>query len=262
MGGELGLAGVSVIGLNSIWYSDYPRTGFHTFNDNGEWLLMDKAGHVMTSYYIGKIGINLLKWTGMQQRKACVYGGFLGTGYLTILELFDGFSSGWGFSWGDMAANLTGSLVVASQELFWKEQRITMKFSFHRTDFPDYRKNILGNSLSEQILKDYNGQTYWLSANISSFIGNENKFPKWLGVALGYGATGMIGGMEKFPGWEGYPSFERYGQFYFSIDADLWRIKTSSKFLRGFFSTFGFIKIPAPALEFSRYGIKAYPLYF
>jgi len=224
--------------------------------------MMDKVGHVTTSYYIGKIGINLLKWSGVNHKKACLYGGFLGTGYLTILEMFDGFSSEWGFSWGDMAANISGSLIVTSQELLWKEQRITMKFSFHPTNFPDYRKDILGNSFAEQILKDYNGQTYWLSANVSSFMKKENKIPKWINLALGYGAIGMIGGTEKFPGWEGYPSFDRYGQFYFSFDVDLWRIKTKSKFLKKFFNTFGFIKIPFPAIEFSKHGVKAYPLYF
>ena len=36
--------GGTLIGLNAIWYAKYPRSGFHFFNDNAEWLQMDKAG--------------------------------------------------------------------------------------------------------------------------------------------------------------------------------------------------------------------------
>ena len=260
--GEAVLAGASVLGLNEVWYDDHTRVPLHSFNDNREWLGMDKAGHIMASYYIGRIGIGLMKWSGAEHKRSVLYGGFLGTGYLTILELFDGFSSGWGFSWGDMAANLAGSLMVSAQELCWGGQRITLKFSYHPTGYPEYRPELLGRSPAEKLFKDYNGQTYWVSLNLASFMGNGSRFPAWLNAAVGYGATGMIGGLEKFPGWQSHPSFERYPQFYIALDADLWRIKTRSRFLKGFFSTFGFIKIPLPAIELNKYGVKVYPLYF
>ena len=51
---------------------------------------------------------------------------------MTTVEVFDGFSSEWGFSWGDMLANTTGTTLYISQELLWKEQRIVPKFSFHK----------------------------------------------------------------------------------------------------------------------------------
>jgi hypothetical protein len=62
-----------------------------------------------------------------------------------------------------------GTALFVSQELLWKEQRITPKFSFHTTQYAQYRPNVLGSSLAEQMLKDYNGQTYWLSVNLHSF---------------------------------------------------------------------------------------------
>ena len=46
------------------------------------------------------------------------------------------------------------------------------------------------------MLKDYNGQTYWLSANLKSFFPGSN-IPPWLNVAIGYGADGMFGGFEN-----------------------------------------------------------------
>ena len=40
-----------------------------------------------------------------------------------------------------------------------------------------------------------------------------------------------------------------YSQFYLSLDIDLVKIKTKSKFLKSVFSVINFIKIPAPTLE-------------
>jgi hypothetical protein len=82
---------------------------------------------------------------------------------------------------------------ICLPELLWKEQRITPKFSFHTTQYAQYRPNVLGSSLAEQMLKDYNGQTYWLSVNLHSFY-KGSKIPKWLNLAIGYGANGMLTG--------------------------------------------------------------------
>ena len=34
------------VGLNTLWYKDYPKSNFHVINDNGELLEMDKMGHI------------------------------------------------------------------------------------------------------------------------------------------------------------------------------------------------------------------------
>jgi hypothetical protein len=258
-GTEAGLYTGSLIGLNELWYKHYPRTSFHFFNDNREWLQMDKIGHVTTAYYVGRIGIDLFKWGGMERKKAIWFGGMLGWVYQSTIEVLDGYSTEWGFSTGDFAANTGGSLLVIAQELIWDEQRIVLKYSFQQSRYARYRPNVLGSNLQENLLKDYNGQTYWLSVNPASFLHGSNCFPKWLNIAVGYGADGMIGGyanpmLTDENGNSIY--FERYRQFYLSLDVDLTRIKTRSLFLKTLFNSLGFIKIPAPALEFSRHGMK------
>ncbi len=35
------------------------------------------------------------------------------------------------------------------------------------------------------MLKDYNGQTYWLSFNVASFLPTNSGFPYWLNMSLG-----------------------------------------------------------------------------
>ncbi|OFY85604.1 MAG: hypothetical protein A3F72_10585 [Bacteroidetes bacterium RIFCSPLOWO2_12_FULL_35_15] len=260
VGTETALYASSLYGLNELWYKDYPRSSFHLFDDSKEWLQMDKVGHTVTSYYIGRVGIGLMKWSGVERKKAIWYGGMLGSLYQSTIEVLDGYSTEWGFSIADLATNTVGSLMVVGQELAWDEQRIVLKYSFQESKFSKYRPNILGSNFQENMLKDYNGQTYWLSVNPSSFMGKESKFPKWLNIAIGYGAEGMTGG-ENNPvifDANGNPVFfERYRQYYLSLDVDLTRIKTRSKFLRTIFYSVGFIKIPAPAMEFTKNGINA-----
>ncbi len=259
---------LSLVGLNNLWYSDFPRSSFHFFNDNDAWMQIDKAGHTMTAYYTGKVGIGLLKWSGVERKKAIWYGGSLGFVYLTAVEVLDGFSADWGASAGDIAANILGSAILIGQELAYDEQRIVLKYSFHQTPFALIRPKMLGSNLIENLLKDYNGQTYWFSANIHSFLHEESGFPKWLNIAFGYGADGMLGAVENI--WWDEDGIEinrtdipRYRQYYLSLDVDLTRIPLKSKFLKACSSAFGFIKVPFPALEYNRVdGIVFRPFYF
>ena len=60
-----------------------------------------------------------------------------------------------------------------------------------------------------------------------------------------------------------YFTQDPYRQFYLSVDLDLTKIKTNSKFLKTLFSTINFIKIPAPALEYNtKNGFKFHYLHF
>ena len=43
---------VITLGLNYLWYKKFPHSRFHLFNDNKEWLNMDKMGHATTAYNI------------------------------------------------------------------------------------------------------------------------------------------------------------------------------------------------------------------
>ncbi|MCX6312648.1 MAG: DUF2279 domain-containing protein [Bacteroidetes bacterium] len=250
--GETVIASGSLIALSQLWYKDYPQSSFHFFNDNSEWLQMDKCGHTITAYVVGKTGMRLLEWSGVKRNKAIWFGGLTGFAYQGVIEIFDGFSSQWGFSIGDISANAAGCGILIGQEYLWKEQRISLKYSFHKSTYPQYRPNLLGKNWNEQILKDYNGQTYWLSVNIASFLSDQTKFPKFLNLAFGYGADGMTGGKSNpilYNSVGNMISFERTRQYYLSMDIDLTKIKTHSPFLKTVFETIGFLKIPAPGIE-------------
>lgn len=256
--------GGTMVALYSTWYKNYPKSGFHFFDDNREWKQVDKAGHGYSAYIESYGSMEMWKWTGISRRKSAVIGSLSALGYQSIIETLDGFSSQWGWSWGDMSANVFGSGLLLGQELLWNDQRVKFKFSFHpknygASDLSARADAVYGSSWSERMIKDYNGQTYWLSANIKSFL-PKSKLPEWLSVAVGYGADGMFGaesnlGKDDF----GNVIFDRrdigrYRQFYISPDIDLTKIKTKNKLLKLTLGALNALKFPAPSLEYNSKG--------
>jgi uncharacterized protein YfiM (DUF2279 family) len=257
-----GLAGVSssYVLLDQLWYKKYDRTKFHFFNDNNEWLQMDKVGHLFSTYTIGRYSYEAFRWSGMNEKKSTWIGGSAGLLYLTGVELMDSKSAAWGFSNGDMIANTAGTFFFIAQQLFWKEQRIVFKFSYSHSEFAMLNSDQLGRNFQQRVLKDYNGQTYWSSINIHSFMASDADFPRWLNVAFGYGATKMIRAeMNDFD----VNNFRREREFYISFDADLTRVHWKKKWMKTTAKVLSFIKIPTPTLEFEKNGkVKMHGLFF
>ena len=251
IGGGIFIAG-TLVSLDKAWYSQYDRGHFHLFNDGCEWLQMDKVGHSVATYTVGAWGHGLMRWCGYKEKTSVWIGGSVGLAYLTAIEYMDGRSAEWGFSVWDMTANIAGAGLYIGQQLAWREQRITFKYSAHLTDYALQRPNVLGKGLSERILKDYNGCTFWLSANPHAF--GWNGMPSWLNIAAGYGAEGMLFA-------DANPDQRR--QFYLAPDIDLTRIPTKSAFLRTVLFTLNCLKVPMPTLEVDGNGrVKAHALYF
>lgn len=251
--------GASLFVLNEAWYKEQGKTGFHFFNDNAQWNQLDKIGHFYSAYQLSSIGKQLFLWTNMSEKKSAIWGSVMSQAIMIPIEIMDGYASEYGFSWGDIAANLLGSGFFLSQELLWKDQRIKAKFSFHRTEYADLRPEVLGEGIFEELLKDYNGQTYWLSFDLYG-LGNLNpKIPKWLNIAVGYGAEGMVYGRENENNDFGYTS---YKQYFIGIDFDLSHIQSRNKAVKTLLFVADMIKFPAPTLEFKNKGVNFHWLYF
>jgi uncharacterized protein YfiM (DUF2279 family) len=262
----------AMAGLYAAWYKDYPQSNFHTFNDIGEWKGIDKIGHAYSAYAESKASMELWRWTGIERKKRIWIGGMSGAFYQTVIETLDGFSKEWGWSWGDFGANILGSGMLVAQELAWDEQRIQFKFSFHHKSYNDptliQRSNkIFGTSTAERFLKDYNGQTYWLSANLKSFF-PKSKLPAWLQVSIGTGAEGMFGANENIgKDANGTINFsrtdiKRYRQWYLAPDIDLTKIKTKRKGIKVALNILNIVKFPMPSLEYSNGRFKFNALTF
>lgn len=261
-----------LVALNSAWYSGYPRSKFHFFNDNAEWLQVDKVGHAYSAYLESRANSEMWRWTGVSDKKRIWIGGLSGVAYQAIIETLDGFSAEYGFSPGDFAANVFGSALFISQELAWDVQRVQLKFSFHKNNYgsPDLNgraDRIFGKTEIEQLIKDYNAQTYWLTANLKPFLPRSN-IPEWLCISFGYGVEGLFGARSNVEhDKNGTVTFDRsdiprYRQWYLSPDIDLSKIKTKKKVIRFLLNVACAFKFPMPTLELSQGTIKGHWLYF
>lgn len=254
--------------LYFVWYKDQQLTSFHFFNDSREWMQMDKAGHFGTAALFAEYSFDLYRHCGLSKRKAAWLGASQAMFFLSSLEIMDGFSSDWGFSWSDMGANLAGAGFFLMQHLGEGDrdsQKFRVKFSSHLSQHAQWRPEVLGQDFSSRMLKDYNGQTFWLSVNPHDLFNFNASFPRWLNIAFGYGAEGMLGGTSN-PVYNNrgqtLPQFDRMRQYYFSLDIDLRKIPVKRKWMKVTLSALNWIKIPFPALGYSQGKFSLHPFYF
>ncbi len=255
--------------LYDAWYKQYPRSGFHFYDDLMEWEQMDKMGHVYGGYIQTNLVYHMAKWTGLNEKKSMLTGAVSALVFQTTIEMMDGFSTDWGFSWSDFSANLLGIGSFVWQQSRWGEQRIRWKYSLGPRSYPlgsvsgmdpeTRASDLFGNNVLPRLIKDYNTHTVWLSVNPSSFQA-ETWLPKWLNIAVGYGADNMFGGFNntwvrdgiQFDAFE--EAYPRHRQFYLSLDVDFDKIDTENVVLRTLFDILNLLKVPFSTLEFNTLG--------
>jgi uncharacterized protein YfiM (DUF2279 family) len=284
----------ATIGLNQAWYADYPRRNFHFFNDNRQWNQMDKFGHFFTTYTEARFTSAAARWTGISEKKSAWIGFALGETLQATFEILDGFSSEYGFSWGDIGYNTAGASLFLGQALVWHEQRIVLKMSAFPVKYdenPILSTNLIngqqfsttlkqraddlyGTGFVNLFLKNYNTLVLWSSINLRSFSPNRktSKIPKWLNVAVGHGSNNLFRGDVKY-GWTDIKTgaeyqidpqkFPRERQFFLSLDVDLTKLPIKNRFLKTIAGMVNCVKFPAPTLEMTTGGkFKFHPIYF
>jgi Predicted periplasmic lipoprotein (DUF2279) len=258
----LGIGGGSaaVVGtLGTAWYTGN-KEPFRWFDDSHEWAQMDKAGHIWGAFQESRAAVDALRWAGLSKKKALIWGAPVGILLQGTIEYFDGRSPGYGASASDLGANVIGTALFTTQVALWDEPRMWPKMGTHFTSFAHLRPNTLGRSAAERLLKDYNGQTHWLTADVGAFLGPDTRWPHWLHAAIGYGAENIVYGD---PMQNRAAGFRAYRQFYIGPDFHLLAIKTRSKVLHRLFYVLSIVRLPAPALEVrSTGGVRFHPLYF
>lgn len=265
IGSSIGVGGVwigSLVGLSEVWYKNTETSPIHSFDDSKNWLQIDKVGHFYAAHKINMLTTELYEWSGLPKKKAVWIGTGVSLGYQTSIEIFDGISKEWGFSWSDMGANLIGTASYTTQQLIWQEERFIPKFSYWPTEYASFRPEVLGNSFASRLLKDYNGQTYWLSFSPGTFMKN-GKYPKWLCFSFGYSVTEkLVGGSEFYIDPISGREFNSQRQFLFSLDIDFSKIPVRKPWLKAILKQLNYLKIPFPALILSNGKLGAHPFYF
>lgn len=236
--------------LYQQWYKDYSRGRFVFFDDSREWLGMDKVGHFGTSWFIHGSLAQLARHQGFSRQQANLYGIISTSVFMTSIEVMDGFSKGWGFSWSDYAANLAGIAYSSWQFSLESHNLPAIKYSWQPNALHHIRPELLGTSIASRMLKNYNEQTYWLSIPSSLM---HHDLPAWFCISMGYGAAGMLGGNDNI--WsnasgviQNYSWISRRSEWKLSFDIDLTRLPLRKKWQRILASWLRWVKIPAPTL--------------
>lgn len=248
-----------------VWYSNIEGSTFHFFDDSQEWLQMDKVGHAVTMAQWALMPTFIFCWAGYSLKKSALYSFLFSTVVLVPVEIMDGFSDLWGFSVYDFTCNLLGSLIIYLQLLFYKGVVMLPKYSFHQTFYALVRPDMFGTDYVQNSMKDYNGQTYWLTFDVNKLFGRKI-LPSWLLFSIGYGAEGLYGGHDNV--WtdkngvtHDYSHVERYRQFYISFDINFAHIIKNKRWQRILYGI-NIFKTPFPALEFSERGVVFHWLYY
>lgn len=237
--------------LQYVWYKDKERVSFHFYNDFKGYNQMDKFGHAYGAYLMSYAGFKSLRWAGLSRSKTAIYGAGMGFLLQMPIEIWDGMYEGWGFSWSDVGANAAGSLLFCAQELIFQEQIVTYKLSFSPSPYAKQANGYLGSGFN-QMMKDYNGHTYWISIGLNKIVPRLGA-PDWLNLAIGYSAGGMFGEFENIEIYNGVPipETQRYRQFLLSFDIDLSKIKTRNQLLEKILDNMFIVKVPFPTLEWN-----------
>ena len=255
-----GMAAVSL-----IWYSREAQTRWHWFNDLPEWMQLDKFGHFYTTFQIARLALYFLKTSALTEKQRSAASALTAFLLVSAVEFLDGFAVSYGASATDLAANAAGALFLLIQQLGFGKVLLVPKFSFHQSPFAAQRPAVLGHNLGEELLKDYNGQTYWLNIPFNSLLPQPLRlFPAWLNLALGYGIDSVLYGRTQQNQAQGLQPFR---QFYLSLNINLralpfFRNRPQNKLLRITSFWFEGIQLPFPALELNPQGLKWHWLYY
>ncbi len=257
-------------GLYFAWYNQFDQSAFHSFDDWDEWVQMDKVGHIYSAYLQSDLIYGVSRWAGFDQDQALKLGAISSLAGQLGIEIMDGFSTQWGFSWTDMGSNVLGTSLFYFQQKHLGHQMFRMKFSYWPVSYSPSTfsssggqafssqemrsQSLFGSSGLERFLKDYNGQTIWISSSLYHFFPRRN-IPKWLAISFGYSGKNLYGGVSNE--WEVDGQLfsvdnPRTRQFILALDYNLSELKSNRPLVKSLLRFANIIKWPAPGVSYSR----------
>lgn len=219
----------------NLWWKG-EKSSFH-FNWKEDWayaLGADKLGHFYFPMLATNIYSDAFVWSGIDKEQSLLYGGITALTYQSFIEIKDGFSKQWGFSWGDFSANFLGTAYPLLQHKYPQLKNFNLKVSF----FPSERFKHGSNKV---IFDDYESTYHWLSISIANYLPEEvgKYYPKFMNVAVGHSV-------------KGFNTNSRHREIFFSLDLNADELPGNSPFLKFIKKYLNFYHFPMPA-------VKVYP---
>lgn len=218
---------------SELWWKG-EKSAFH-FDWEHDWnyaLGADKLGHFFFPYFMSDVYQRAFLWSGMDTASGLWLASGLALSYETYVEIRDGFSKEWGFSWGDFAADALGAAFPVARHYIPALKPYSMKISF----FPSRK---FRDGQYSVIFDDYESTFHWLSVDMHLLLQQNgwDGWPPWLNLAVGHGV-----GQLDFAGGGTH-------QLYLSLDWNLHGVPVAGWWWDTIAWVFGYYRLPAPAVR-------------
>ena len=256
-----GGAAVHYVGFqyfDRAWYQGHKRDSIRWINDwsGATYLNMDKGGHFMGGLFLSSSLSDAYGWTGFGERSAAVLGTLTSWVALLEIEMRDAYYAEWGFSVPDFAANTLGAAVPLVHALVPATRAIGFKVSYWPSKLYTDRRQRARPPVqphTDYVIDDYEGMTFWMTVAVDEVLRGraQEAWPDYLGLALGYGATGLHGSNVKSRG-----RFKEFAdlpdarpEIFVALDYDLRRLPGRGHWWEYARTQLNWIHFPAPAVR-------------
>jgi len=218
---------------NNLWWKG-DKSKFH-FEWQHDWVYAlgeDKFGHFYFPYLASNIYFQVFRWTGIDSIRSIWYSSSFAFAYEVFVEIRDGFSKQWGFSWGDFTADFLG----ASYPVMQSKIPALRNFNFQISFYPSKRFREGSNSA---IFDDYESTYDWLNINVYNLLPEQIRkyYPAFINFAIGHSVEKLDdngGGNHRF---------------YVGLDWDFEALPLNGWFWDLLKHNFNYYHFPAPAVQ-------------
>lgn len=252
-----GIFGAIFYGQHTIQQSDvWKETGpFHFMEDIQYALWVDKFGHIYGGYATSYLFTEAFITSGFGWELSNILGSVMGLGYMSYIEVLDGFSKGFGFSPTDYYANVLGAGFFLAQYYVPCLQNFNPKFMYVNPKWLGEKDR----NPHESFIDNYSAQTFWLSINVQNLFGGvvARYVPEWLELSIGYAAYSLcyppLEGCDPSVSEQVSPDAWGNRKIIISVDYNLVKLLPDGPpFWNWFKQNFKLFKLPAPAIEFGK----------
>lgn len=233
-------------------------------------IYLDKCGHFFGGYIMSYTFNETLLAVGFGNDDAILWGSVLGLAYQTYIEILDGYGANYGFSPSDFYTDVVGSVFYYAQQKVPILQNFTPKFHYYPAEWHGEHSR----KPHDMFIDDYSSQTFYVSVNVHNLLPDKlaKYWPDWLELTFGYAARNLSINDPNYSGIIPYPNTYPYSASYgkawgnpkyiVGLDYDLVKLLPDGGNAWNWFKqSLNYVKLPSPAIEFSRDKPKLFLMY-
>jgi uncharacterized protein YfiM (DUF2279 family) len=208
----------------------------------------DKWGHLFGGYHLTRAGHTLLRGACVSQKRSLFYSALYSTLFQLQIELWDARYAKYGFSYPDFLANAAGMGLAVLHATNPRTEAVKPTISYSRS--AAMRQRVATDEIRHST--DYEGQTYWFSADVESLL-PEHARPYWPGIvrfSVGHSIQDYViprpAGVDPSTPQQSVRAKRR---ILLSLDLDAGKLPGNHPAWRFVKRQLSYIRLPAPALE-------------